>query len=227
MTSTETAVRVGGGWLAAGSFLLIGALVVHGPIAPDLSEQMAMIAAAPTAWVLAHWLSAAALSLYFMAGLVILTCRSRLTEGVGSMAAWSVLSVGALWVLTTAIAEATAVTRAAVAGDAPLFELWWSFAEGHANGIVLIALAIAVIASREARSAGAAMPPWAALAGVVAAVASAAGWAAGMWLGVRAGNVIWLVATVLMSVWTLSLGFSLMRRPATADRSARPAAAIG
>ena len=225
MKRSQSAVRLAGGYLAAASFLMIAALALHGPIAPDLSDQMTRIAGAPTAWIVAHWLAAAALSLYVAAGLLILVSGSRLAEGAGPMAAWSVLTVGAFWVLTTAIAEATAVTRAAVAGDAPLFEMWWSFAEGHANGVVLMGLAIAVIAGREARSATPATPAWAARAAVVAALTSPAAWAVGMWLDVRAANVVWLVATVLMSAWTLWLGAALLQRPTAAAASARPAAA--
>lgn len=225
MKRTDTAVRVGGGYLAAASVLMIAALALHGPIAPDLTEQMNRIAGAPTAWIVAHWLAAAALSLYVAAGLLILTSGSRLVEGSWAMGAWTLLTVGAFWVLTTAIAEATAVTRAAVAGDTLLFEMWWSFAEGHANGVVVMALAVAVIASREARSADAVMAPWAARAGAVAAIASPVGWAGGMWLGVRVGSLVWLVATALMTAWTLWFAIALMRRPAAAARSQRPAAA--
>jgi hypothetical protein len=227
MNRTDTAVRVGGGYLAAASVLMIAALALHGPIAPDLSEQMTRIAEAPNAWIVAHWLAAAALSFYVVAGLLILTSGSRLVEGAWPMGAWTVLTVGAFWVLTTAIAEATAVTRAAVAGNTLLFEMWWSFAEGHANGVVVMALAVAVIASREARSEDPIMAPWAARAGAIAAIASPVGWAAGMWLGVRVGGLVWLAATVLMTAWTLWFAIALMRRrPATATHSHRPAAAV-
>ena len=225
MKRMDAALRVGGGYLAVGSVLMIMALALHGPIAPDLSDQMVRIAGAPTVWIVAHWLAAAALSLYVVAGLVVLTAASRLTDGPGLLAAWSVLTLGAFWVLTTAIAEATAVTRAAVAGDTPLFEMWWSFAEGHANGVVLMALAIAAIASREVRSLEPVMPGWACQVGVVAGLGSTAGWAAGMWLEVPVANVLWLVATVFMSAWTLWLGVALVRRPAAAARSEHPAAA--
>jgi hypothetical protein len=225
MKRTDTAVRVGGVYLAAASVLMIAALALHGPIAPDLTEQMTRIAGAPTGWIVAHWLAAAALSLYVAAGLLILTSGSRLVEGSWAMGAWTVLTVGAFWVLTTAIAEATAVTRAAVAGDTLLFEMWWSFAEGHANGVVVMALAVVVIASREVRSADAVMAPWAARAGAIAAIVSPIGWAGGMWLGVRVGSLVWLVATALMTAWTLWFAIGLMRRPAAAAaRSQRPAA---
>lgn len=226
MRRRKSAVPVAGGYLAAASILMIGGLALHGPIAPDLSDQMTKIAGAPLVWIVAHWLAAAALSLYVVAGLMILLSGSRLTEGGGAMATWAILSVGAFWVLGTAIAEATAVTRAAVAGDAPLFELWWSFAEGQANGVVLMALAIAVIAGREARSSAGTMPTWAARAGEGAALASAAGWAAGMWLDVPAARVLWLVATVVMSAWTFWLGIALVKTPTAAARSDRPAAAV-
>jgi hypothetical protein len=87
-----------------------------------------------------------------------------------------------------------------------------------------MALAVVVIASREARSGDPIMAPWAARAGAVAAIASPVGWAAGMWLGVRVGSMLRLVATALMTAWTLWFAIALMRRPATAARSKRTAA---
>lgn len=33
-----------------------------------------------------------------------------------------------------------------------------------------------------------------------------------MWLGIAVGNLIWVVASILMSLWTLWFGLALMRR---------------
>ena len=44
MQHTNTAVRVAGTWLAIASFLLVAALLLHGPLAPDLSDQMKKVA---------------------------------------------------------------------------------------------------------------------------------------------------------------------------------------
>jgi hypothetical protein len=114
--------------------------------------------------------------------------------------------------MTTAVAEATVVTNAAVAGDREIFEAWWAFAEGKASGIAFLALAIAVIAGNEAQSAERAVPAWAATA---AGVASFAGWALGRWFGIDFGNLLWVASSVLMSLWTLWFGFALMRSRAS------------
>lgn len=85
MTHTNLSVRVGGAWLAIASFLMIVVLGFHGPIDPDLNVQMTRIADAAIRWSVVHWLAAAALSLYAVAGLVVLTSRSRLTGGWWTM----------------------------------------------------------------------------------------------------------------------------------------------
>jgi pimeloyl-ACP methyl ester carboxylesterase len=60
--------------------------------------------------------------------------------------------------MTTAVAEATVVADAAAAGDTGRYEAWWAFSEGKAAGFMFPALAVALIAGREATSARAAMP---------------------------------------------------------------------
>ena len=60
-------------------------------------------------------------------------------------------------------AEATVVAAAAESGAADVFEAWWRFGEGMANGFALFALAVAAIAGSEARhEAGQLTPRWAA-----------------------------------------------------------------
>lgn len=215
MAHTNTAVRVAGTWLAIASALLIAALVLHGPLAPDLSEQMTDVADRALAWAVIHWVSAASLSLYAVTGLVVLTSGSRLAGGWWTMTAWAVLTVSALWTMTTAVAEATVVTNAAVSGAKEMFEAWWAFAEGKASGIAFLALAVAVISGNEAQSSERAVPAWSAWIAMVSGVVSFAGWALGRWLGVDFGNLLWVASSVLMSVWTLWFGFALMRSRAT------------
>lgn len=211
MTHTNNAVRVGGAWLAIASFLMIAALGFHGPIAPDLNDQMTKIADATLRWSVVHWIAAAALSLYAVAGLVVLTSQSQLTENWWSMTAWAVIPVGALWTMTTAVAETTVVANAAGSGNNATFEAWWAFAEGMANGFAFLALAVAVIAGNEARRSDGATPTWSAWTAMIAGVASFAGWALGMWLGVSIGNLLWVVSSIVMSVWTLWFGIGLAR----------------
>jgi hypothetical protein len=211
MLQTNTAVRVAGTWLAIASALLIAALLVHGPLAPDLSDQMKRIADGATAWTVIHWVSATSLSLFAVTGLIVLTSGSRLAGAWWTMTAWAVLTVSALWTMTTAVVEATAVTNAAVAGAKEMFEAWWAFAEGKASGIAFFALAVAVISGNEAQSSEPAVPAWSARIGMVSGTASCAGWVLGRWVGIDFGNLLWVASSVLMSMWTLWFGFALRR----------------
>jgi len=190
---------------------MVAVLVFHGPIAPDLDDQMKRIAEGALRWAVVHWIAAAALSFYALTGLVVLTSGSRLTESWWTMTAWAVLPVSALWTMTTAVAEATVVANAAVTGTKETFEAWWAFAEGKATGFAFLALAVAVIAGNEARSSERATPPWSAWMAMVAGVASFAGWALGMWFGVGFGNLLWVASSIVMSVWTFWLGIAFMR----------------
>jgi len=211
MAHTNRAVRVAGTWLAIASVLMVAALVFHGPISPDLNDQMRKIADGAIRWSVVHWIAAAALSLYALTGLVVLTSGSHLTEGWWTMTAWAVLPVSALWTMTTAVVEATVVASAAVSGTKETFEAWWAFAAGKATGFAFLALAVAVIAGNEARSSERATPAWSAWIAMVAGVASFAGWALGMWFGVAVGNLLWVASSILMSVWTLWFGVAMMR----------------
>ena len=220
MRRTYGRVQVGGTWLAIASGLMIATLVLHGPIAPDLNDQMTRIANRPAVWALAHWIAAAGLSIYAVAGLVVLTSESRLTEGWWTTTAWAFLPVTALWTLTTAVVEATAVTDAVNSGNAEMFAAWWAFAEGKATGFAFLALAVAVIAGNEAQSEKGTTPSWAAWTAVVAGVASFTGWAVGMWFGISLGSLLWLVTSILMSVWVVWFGVALTRSPDRATSTA-------
>lgn len=213
MNRSIEADRVAGFWLAVASLLMILVLLFHGPIAPALEDQMSRIAGDGTRWTVVHWIAAVALSLYAVAGLIVLTSESRLTDSGPTMTAWAVLAVGALWTVITAVTEATVVADAAMAGATEMFEAWWAFGEGAATGFTFLALAVAVIAGAEARSSGRSMPAWAAWIGVVAGIASFTGWALGMWMGIPAGNLLWVSASVIMSAWTLWFGLALLRYP--------------
>lgn len=216
MRRTNDGARVGGAWLAIASSLMIAGLALHGPIDPDLGAQLTKIANHPTAWTVAHWITAAGLSLLTVGGLIILTSGSRLTEGWWTTTAWAVIPVTSLWVLTTAVAEATVVTNAAVSGNTEMFEAWWAFAEGKATGVAFLALAVAVIAANDAQSGQGATPAWSAWTAMVAGVASFIGWALGMWFDIRLGSLLWLASTILMSAWTVWFGVALTRSPASA-----------
>lgn len=127
------------------------------------------------------------------------------------MSAWGVLTIGALWTMTTAVAEATVVSAAAAAGDTATFEAWWAFSEGKATGFMFLALAVAVIAGNEAQTALRATPAWASYIAVVAGIGAFLGWPLGMWFGITLGSFIWVVASLVMSLWTLWFGLGLAK----------------
>ena len=163
MLHSQTSLRVAGIWLALGSLLLAGSLVFHGPPATHMDAQMKVIADGAIRWVVVHWAAAAALSLFAVAGLVLLAAASRLTH-----------------------------------------------AEGKATGFIFLALAVAVIAGNETRTSRA-TPVWASWMAVVAGVASFAGWVLGMWLDIAPGNLVWVISSLVMCLWTLWFGVAIAR----------------
>jgi hypothetical protein len=96
-----------------------------------------------------------------------------------------------------------------------MFEAWWAYAQGNANGFAMLALALAVIAASDARDAPGATPRWAAWTAVVAGVGSFTGWALGMWFSVGVGNLLWLASSILMSAWSAWFGAALVRSRAS------------
>jgi hypothetical protein len=217
----DTSTRVVGAWLAIASFLLAVSLLFHGPLAPGMNARMEAISEGVTRWVVVHWGAAAALSCFVIAGLLALTTGSRLTRSWQTMSAWAVVTVGALWTMTTAVAEATAIAGAAVSGNVPMFEAWWAFAEAKATGFAILALAVAVIARNEARMPHGATPAWASWVAVAAGIVAFAGWVLGMWLAIAPGSFIWVISSLVMGLWTLWFGLALLR--AGADTRGRVA----
>lgn len=211
MSHTDTATRAAGAWLAIASVLMAVALVFHGPPEHHVGDQMTVIAEESGRWVVVHWMAAAALSFFAVAGLIVLAAGSRLTESVWTVSAWALLPIGALWTMTTAVAEATAVTDAAVSGNDAMFAAWWAFAEGMANGFAALALSVAVIAGNEARTAHKATPKWASGVAVIFGVASFIGWALWSWLDFGFGAPIWVASSTFMCLWPLWFGLGLMR----------------
>lgn len=214
-------IGVAGSWLVMGAILWVGSLALHPPPPPDLAEFMALVADTGTRWVVVHWVAAVALSIFVVTSLIVLTARSRLTRGGWGLSAWAVLPVASLWVMTTAVAEATVISRAADAGNMAMFEGWALFAEGKAMGFMALALAVAAIAASEARSPGAATPAWAAWIGVAAGLAGFMGWLLGPVLRIAIGGPIFVLSSVVLGLWLLWLGVGLIRSVPT---PAEPAA---
>ena len=171
MSRSEQRTRVAGAWLALAAIVLALALVFHGPPSPDLGMQMMHIADGSLRWSIVHWAAAVSLSSFAVASLIVLTADSRLTQDWLTLSAWALLPVGALWTTSTAVSEATVIFDAAVAGNREVFDPWWKYAEGRANGFAAMALAFTVIAANEARTAHGGTPLWASR---VAAIAGAA-----------------------------------------------------
>lgn len=204
-------VRLSGGLLAVGSFLLVVGLGLHPTPAPDVSGQIALISENVSRWMAVHWIIAAGVSVLAVAGLIILSARSRLTQAWWTETAWAVLVVAALWMMLNAVAEGTALAQTAVAGNPSQFEAWEAFAIGMAMAIPVFALAIAIIAGNEARVDDGAMPTWAAWIGAAVAVAAAGAGLLWFTLAIRLAGFVWAISTLLMSVWTLWFGVELMR----------------
>lgn len=209
MSHNPRALQVAGGWLAVASVLLAITFIFHGPPEPRIADQMAVIAAGATRWLVVHWLAAVALSFVAVAGLLVLSARSRLTESGWTLSAWAMLPVGSLWTLITAVAEATAVTGAAIAGNEAIFSAWWAFSEGMANGFAALALCVVVIAGNEMWATERATPAWAAGIAGVAGIVSFVGWALWSWLDLGFAALIWVASSLLMCLWLLWLGVGL------------------
>lgn len=211
MTSDQSGLRVAGAWLAGASLLLALTLAFHGPLHPDLEVQMMHIAESASRWAAVHWTAAAAFSCFAIAAVLVLVSRSRLTSTGRTMSAWAVVLVGALWTLTTAVTEVTVIADLAASRDLAQFQPWWSFAQGYGNGFAMLAVAVAVIAWSEYRDPRRLLPKWSAGAGTLAALASFAGWALGVWLDVGPANLLWLLASGVMCIWLAWLGTVLAR----------------
>jgi hypothetical protein len=221
----QTASRTAGGWLAAAAFLLAAALMFHGALAVDLETQMKHIAEGAGRWAAVHGAAAAALSAFAVAGVIVLSSGTPLTAQWWTLSAWAVVTLGALWTVTTALAEASVVSAAAVAGDQTMFEAWWRFAEAKANGFAFLALAFAVIAANEAAMPRPFTPSWASWIAALAGAAAFSGWVVGAWLGIRGGSAVWVTASLVMCLWLIWLGVALAR--AGADKSEHMAAEAG
>jgi hypothetical protein len=203
-------MRVVGAWLALAAIILAVALVFHGPIAPDHDVQMQRIADGSLRWAIVHWAAAGALSCFAIASFIALTAGSRLTQAWWTLSAWALLPVGAVWTVTAAVAEATVIYDAAITGSRAVYEFWWMFAEGNGNGFAAMALAFTVIAATEAWTKDSITPIWASSIAALAGLASFAGWALGMWLGLPFGSPIWVVGSIVMCLWLVWFGLSLV-----------------
>lgn len=221
MSHTEAGLKAGGIWLAAGAIILVLALLFHGAPSPDTAMQMDYIANEPARWAAVHWGAALSLSLFAVAGLIVLTAGSSLTRDWRTISAWAVLVLGAIWTMGTAMGEATVVAGAAAVGNRELFESWWAFGEGQANGFAFLALAVATIAAEEIGSGRHTTPPWAAWVGAIAGIGAFIGWVLGSWLGIAPGSLLWLLSSLVMCLWLAWFGIGL----AAGERSVASAGA--
>lgn len=223
IAETDSKTRLGGIWLAVGSLFFVSgsALLFVGGVLQVLragrrgdSMAMAALAGDPTLMTTIHGVNAIALAVFAVAGLVVLTARSRLTRSWWTASAWAVLVVSTLMGTTGSVSIATVLTGAAVAGDAATFETWLRFVSAYHLAVAVFGLAIAVIAGHEARRVDGVTPTWAAWLGAVAGVGVFAGITLAFGFGIRPSG--WLIAAFVMGVWTLWFGVTLAR---TGDRA--------
>lgn len=202
-------------WLACGAGLLAAALVFHGPPDPDLTAQLHHVADGSDRWAIVHW--TAAVSLFLLSGAAFLALLGRAAGETlpGHSGAWMVMALGALATLTTAVAEAAVVAKAAHAGDQATFDTWWAFSSGMANGFFALAIATGLIALAVVRSDRGDMPVWVGALGAVAGFLSALGWMLGQHLGVWVGGPVWLVSTLVMCLWLVWFGLAGQRLETT------------
>lgn len=212
----DPAIRTGGAWLAVAATLLIVALTMHPPPPAEDAAFMELIADEGATWIAVHWLAAIALSLFVVAGLIVLSGRSALTARPLTLSAWAIFAVGAFWTVRTAVAEATAVSHVAASGDLAGFEAWNGYAGGNAMGFAVFGLAVAAIAADQASRATTTMPRWASGLAVALGVLSFSGWVLGSILGVGLGGPVWLVSSLLMNAWLVWFGVLLVRAPVAA-----------
>lgn len=210
-SKTASRIRVGGAWLAIAAIAFIASLLLHARPSPDANEFMANIAAAPTQWMVAHWLAAISSSLFVIVGLLMLTTDSRLTDKWWTVTAWAVVIVGSLWIISTALIEATVVTAAAVDGDTATFVEWQLFGQALASAFVAVAPALALIAYNEARNGPETTPVWASWIGAAAGIVAAVAFALIIGLGLSMAGIVWIPTTIVMTLWVLWFGASLAR----------------
>lgn len=205
MNSTATTARL---WLSTGAGLLSAALVFHGPPDPDLTVQLHHVADGSHRWSIVHW--TAAVSLFLLSGAAFLALFGRAAGEAlpGHPGAWMVMALGALATFTTAVTEAAVVAKAANAGDQATFDTWWAFSGGMANGFFALAIATGLIALSVVRDDQRQIPIWASVAGTASGFLSAFGWVLDEHMGIGIGGPIWLISTLVMSLWLVWFGLA-------------------
>ncbi len=219
MSPADTGMRVAGAWLAIASVLLGFVLVGHGPIHPDLAQQMQVIASGVTLWVVVHWAAAAALSLFVVASLIVLTAGSRLTERVGPIVGGGFRSARfghddrrgrgtpSRSRRRNDMADSRSGGRSPRAGQRLHVPLPGGCRDRR----------------NEALSRQQVTPTWASLVGVVAGLGAFVGWPLGMWFGIGLGSLVWVASSFVMALWTLWFGLGLARTEISASTAARSA----
>ena len=216
-------MRAAGAWFGLGGLLFAAGLAFHAPPSPEPEAFMAAIANDPSRWVFAHTAAAIAASMLAVAGLIVLTAGSRLSRTGVTLSAWAALVVSGLLLTTAALTELTVVTAAATAGDTSTFSIWQPFAEGYAAAFAPLALAVGAIAVAEARSDARVVPETVAWIGGGLGLVAAAAFTAGLGLGIGAAGPVWLVSSILLSLWGVWFGVGLVRADhGGSDRFGRP-----
>lgn len=218
----DNRTRVGGAWLAIGAILSLSGLLLHPLTSPEPSEVMAAIAAAPTQWMAAHWLSVIGASLLVIGGLIVLTTDSRLIDKWWTMTAWAVVILASIGIGTAGLVEAAVSTAAALEGDTATFEAWWVFALAIAPAFGVMEIALGVVAYNEARNGAETTPVWASWIGALAGLSAAVAYAL-LLLGIApmVTGILFFAATIVLFLWVLWFGVALARTEASPPAQSR------
>lgn len=209
-TDPTAGARAAGIWAAVAGLLLIASLAMHPPPEAEPAAFMELIASEGTTWQVAHWLAAAALASFVVAGLVALSSPD-LARGAVTKSAWGVLTLGALATMFTAISEATVIADAAADGDLDTFAAWQAFAEAAALGFAFLGLAVAALGLAEGHARVVGLPAWASYVAVPLGVGAFVGWMLGPVAGFAFGGPIWLVSSLGMASWFAAYGIGVVR----------------
>lgn len=205
-------IRIAGVWIALFALLTLVSLSIHplGEEALDNAQTMQVIRASTAQWRASHFLYGLAFLFGSVAGLVVLTSHSRLTDSGLGIAGWSMVTIANIPVSLGALVESTVIADVALANDLEAFDLWYSGFLGTTIALFPVTLiGIFLITMQEIRIASPLLPRWAsAVAGAGALISI--GIVPGFLLVIPALNALYL-AWFAPILWLLALGIQLMR----------------
>ena len=206
-------LRVAGVWMVLFGLLSLVGLAIHpaGEEALQRAQTMQVIRASTAAWRVSHFLFGLGFLFGSMAGLVVLTNRSRLADAPSGIAGWSMVAIANIPVSLGGLLEATVIADVALANDPQAFDVWYGGFLGTTTALLAVSLVgIFLIAVYEIRAASPLLPRWASAVAGVGALASI-GIVPGFLLVMPALNALYL-AIFAPIIWLTALGIQLIRR---------------